>query len=128
MLSSEPVGGGRPGAARLWAGAAALIIIAGLAWAFWTWRANRMRLDDAFISYRYAENLVRGRGLVFNPGERVEGYTNFLWVLFSAAAMRIGADSFAATRSLGVASYLAVVATCGALLALRLRGRPWYQL
>lgn len=38
-------------------------------------------IDDAFISYRYAENLATGNGLVFNPGERIEGYTNFLWIL-----------------------------------------------
>jgi arabinofuranosyltransferase len=37
--------------------------------------------DDAYISYRYARNLARGYGLVFNPGERVEGYSNFLYVL-----------------------------------------------
>jgi arabinofuranosyltransferase len=37
--------------------------------------------DDAYISFRYARNLVLGHGLVFNLGERVEGYTNFLWVL-----------------------------------------------
>jgi arabinofuranosyltransferase len=37
--------------------------------------------DDAYISYRYAENLVHGRGLVFNPGERVEAYSNLLYVL-----------------------------------------------
>ena len=41
--------------------------------------------DDAFISFRYARNLLEGQGLVFNPGERVEGYTNFLWVLELAA-------------------------------------------
>ena len=41
--------------------------------------------DDAFISFRYARNLSQGHGLVFNPGfERVEGYTNFLWVLLLA--------------------------------------------
>ena len=42
--------------------------------------------DDAFISFRYAANLARGDGLVFNPGmPPVEGYTNFLWtVLFCA--------------------------------------------
>src|SRR5688500_13130256 len=34
--------------------------------------------DDAYISYRYAHNLLAGLGLVFNAGERVEGYTNFL--------------------------------------------------
>lgn len=37
--------------------------------------------DDAFISFRYVRNLVEGNGLVFNTTERVEGYTNFLWVL-----------------------------------------------
>ncbi|MCY3959730.1 MAG: hypothetical protein OXG65_15775, partial [Chloroflexi bacterium] len=37
--------------------------------------------DDAFISFRYVRNLLEGHGLVFNPGEYVEGYTNFLWVL-----------------------------------------------
>jgi arabinofuranosyltransferase len=34
--------------------------------------------DDAYITYRYARNVVRGYGPVYNPGERVEGYTNFL--------------------------------------------------
>ena len=43
--------------------------------------------DDAFISFRYAQNLVRGHGLRFNLGEHVpvEGYSNFLWVMLSAA-------------------------------------------
>lgn len=41
--------------------------------------------DDAFISFRYANHLASGKGFVFNPGERVEGYSNFLpTVLFAA--------------------------------------------
>ncbi len=40
--------------------------------------------DDAMISMRYAHNLATGHGLVWNPGEYLEGYTNFLWVLFMA--------------------------------------------
>ncbi len=45
----------------------------------------RFLCDDAFISFRYARNLAEGHGLVFNPGfERVEGYTNFLWVVVLA--------------------------------------------
>lgn len=40
--------------------------------------------DDAYISYRYALNLISGHGLVFNPGERVEGYSNLLYVLLMA--------------------------------------------
>lgn len=35
--------------------------------------------DDAMISMRYAYNLANGDGLVWNPGERVEGITNPLW-------------------------------------------------
>src|SRR5262249_43827913 len=46
-------------------------------------------VDDAFISFRYALNLARGQGLVFNPGERVEGYTNFLWTVLLAAGARL---------------------------------------
>ncbi len=37
--------------------------------------------DDAYISFRYAANFIDGQGLVYNQGERVEGYTNFLWVV-----------------------------------------------
>jgi len=46
--------------------------------------------DDAMISMRYAKNLARGAGLVFNPGERVEGFTNPLWVLVMAAVHLAG--------------------------------------
>jgi hypothetical protein len=43
--------------------------------------------DDAMVSMRYASNLAHGHGAVWNPGgERVEGYTNPLWVLTMAGA------------------------------------------
>ena len=42
-------------------------------------------LDDEMISMRYARNLAHGFGLVYNPGgDRVEGFTNPLWVLYMA--------------------------------------------
>ncbi|HOQ99526.1 MAG TPA: glycosyltransferase family 39 protein [Anaerolineae bacterium] len=41
--------------------------------------------DDAMISMRYAKNLAHGLGLVWNAaGERVQGFTNPLWVLYMA--------------------------------------------
>lgn len=43
--------------------------------------------DDAFIFLRYSWNLAEGHGLVFNLGEYVEGYTNFLWTLMIGAVM-----------------------------------------
>ncbi|MBK7758077.1 MAG: hypothetical protein IPI35_17100 [Deltaproteobacteria bacterium] len=42
-------------------------------------------VDDAFVSFRYVNNLLSGHGLVWNLDERVEGYTNLLWVLLLAA-------------------------------------------
>lgn len=48
--------------------------------------------DDAYISFRYAHNLVTGRGMVFNEGEPVEGYTNFLWTLIMTPFDIAGAD------------------------------------
>lgn len=47
-------------------------------------------VDDAYISFRYAQNLAQGHGLVFNPGERVEGYTNFLWTVLLAPFIAVG--------------------------------------
>lgn len=41
-------------------------------------------VDDAYISFRYSRNLLLGEGFVYNLGEHVEGYTNFLWVLLLA--------------------------------------------
>lgn len=45
---------------------------------------ERNVVDDALTSMQYAKNLALGNGVVFNVGERVEGYTNFLWVVFMA--------------------------------------------
>lgn len=48
--------------------------------------------DDAMISLRYAWNLAHGKGLVYNAGERVEGYTNFLWTVIAAIPFLFGAS------------------------------------
>lgn len=39
--------------------------------------------DDAYISFRYAKNIFDGLGAVYNAGERVEGYSNPLFVLLT---------------------------------------------
>jgi len=68
--------------------ALALVVYALLAWRF-AWLC-----DDAFISFRYADNWVAGRGLRFNPGESppVEGYSNFLWVALGALVELLGGE------------------------------------
>ena len=69
--------------------------------------------EDAFISFRYARNLVDGHGLVFNPGERVEGYTNFLWTVLLAGVMALGGDPVPWSRGLGAAAALALLLLAG---------------
>ncbi len=48
-------------------------------------------VDDAFISFRYANHLVEWGELAYNAGERVEGYSNPLWVLLLAGLSAAGA-------------------------------------
>ena len=55
----------------------------------WLAKQRASCIDDAYISFRYARNLVEGHGLVFNIGERVEGYTNFLWTVLIALLMKL---------------------------------------
>jgi len=68
--------------------------------------------DDAFISFRFVRNLVEGHGLVFNLGERVEGYSNFLWVLELAVLWKLFG-----LRPENAAPWLSVVCTVGTLAA-----------
>lgn len=80
-----------------------------------------LTLDDAYISFRYARNLVRGHGLVYNVGERVEGYTNFLWTLAIAGALAAGAEPEPAAEA------LAALAAIGTILLLAALSRRWIR-
>ena len=66
--------------------------------------------DDIFISLRYAANLLHGNGLVYNAGERVEGYTDFLWLMILALFQKLGFDPVQTAENLGIASFLGVLA------------------
>jgi tetratricopeptide (TPR) repeat protein len=59
--------------------------------------------DDSYISFRFVKNFVEGKGLVFNPGEKVEGYTNLLWVLLLSIfyAMKMNIETIAQYLSMG---------------------------
>jgi arabinofuranosyltransferase len=66
--------------------------------------------DDAYISFIYARHLVEGNGLVWNPGEIVEGYTNFLWVVLMAGSIYLGISPEISSNVLSIG--------CSALLLL----------
>ncbi len=62
--------------------------------------------DDAYISLRYVHNFLNGQGLVWNSSERVEGYSNFLWVILVGLLGYFGTDLIIATKILGITSLL----------------------
>lgn len=107
---------GARGRSWLWLGAAVVGLSLTIAWHAWPWIS-----DDGFISLRYAERFVAGHGLTWNDGERVEGYSNLLWVLLTAAALAVGIDGVAAVRGLGIAATVAALAVASHGL---LRGAP----
>ncbi len=67
----------------------------------WMYRINTHPSEDAYITFRYARNLAEGFGLVFNLGDRVEGYSNFLWVLVLALIHKLGWDMISFSRAVG---------------------------
>lgn len=93
------------------------VALAGLIWPSWL-------SDDAFISFRYAQNLALGHGLVYNVGERVEGYTNFLWTVMAAGVLRLGGDLVLWSHASGVLLGLLIVGGTYRV-AEPLIGPPW---
>jgi hypothetical protein len=98
---------------------------AGFALVPYLWLVHRFDwlCDDAFISFRYSRHLAEGHGLVFNLGEspRVEGYSNFLWVVAMTPFEALGLDIALAARLCSVAcgiGLLALVARTAYLLGL----------
>ncbi len=83
----------RPTVLEWFALAASLLLTLQYAWV----------LDDAYIYARYVDNLVHlGRGLVFNDGEYVEGYSSPLWCLLLAPVRALGLQWWTAIRLLGL--------------------------
>ncbi|MBL0176068.1 MAG: hypothetical protein IPP94_12515 [Ignavibacteria bacterium] len=72
--------------------------------------------DDAMISMRYAHNLADGEGLVWNPGERVEGYSNFLWTLYMALVHLLPLPLSKTSAVILVTNILLAVATVPVLI------------
>lgn len=83
-----------------------LLLCALFFFGYQSWKARRLwngyLVDDAYISMRYARNWANGNGIVWQSGDRVEGYTNFLQVSILALGLRLGIKGETAARSLGL--------------------------
>jgi hypothetical protein len=61
-------------------------------------------VDDMFIFLRYAENAANGHGLVYNVGERVEGFSSVSWVALLVPGELIGVNAVTWSKLLAIAS------------------------
>jgi arabinofuranosyltransferase len=77
-------------------------VACGLAW------INRFVQDDAFIAFAYARNFADGAGLTWF-GDRIEGYTSFLWVLLVSAGFKLGIAPVLWAWLLSLVAFVAVV-------------------
>jgi len=85
--------------------------------AVWLWY-----IDDAAISFSYARNFAEGHGLVAQiGGERVEGYSNPLWVALLSLWELVGVNGFISSKLMGAAFG---VATIPLVWAIARHGRP----
>ena len=62
-------------------------------------------IDDAFITFRHALNIVEGHGFTCNPNERIEGTSSFLLTLISVLPIGLGADPLLFAKTLGSLSF-----------------------
>jgi len=74
------------------------------------------QLDDLYISVGYAHQWLTTGELTWTSGERVEGYSNFLWVVLLAAAEGVGADPGLVAQVASLASGLAFLVLLSWLL------------
>jgi len=66
--------------------------------------------DDAYITFRFSWNLATHGQPVFNLGERVEGYTNFLWMVLLALGLKLGVAPEVLARVLATLAAAGVLA------------------
>jgi hypothetical protein len=68
--------------------------------------------DDIFIALRYVQNFVAGNGLVYNIGERVEGFTDFLWLMLISLFSKLHFNPLTTTQTLGILSSVGTLIIC----------------
>jgi arabinofuranosyltransferase len=84
------------------------ILLTGLVVVFtYVFLANSWVGDDAYISFRVVDNFVHGYGLRWNPAERVQAFSNPLWVLVMSACYLVTSDVFFTSLALSYACCLA---------------------
>jgi arabinofuranosyltransferase len=94
-----------------------LALLSGFALFVYVFLANSWVGDDAYITFRVVDNFINGYGLRWNVIERVQTYTNPLWMLLMSAA-------YLFTREVYFTSIALSFALCTLALGVIVRALP----
>ncbi|MCH9646721.1 MAG: hypothetical protein K0U98_00705 [Deltaproteobacteria bacterium] len=87
-----------------------LLWLASMAISLWFSYLNRFfELDDALIYHRYLRNLLRGEGLVYNPGEAFNALTSPAYTYLSLVSSWLLGDVGTASVALAAVLFLALL-------------------
>ncbi|MBJ73092.1 MAG: hypothetical protein CMN31_17435 [Sandaracinus sp.] len=82
---------------------------------------NAWVADDAYITFRTVDHALRGEGLTWNPGERVQAYTHPLWMLLLLVGTALLGSPWAAALTF---SFAGAIASLGVLVRTLRRPGP----
>ncbi len=77
------------------------LLVLGAVFLLWHSLQYNFVTDDAYISFVFSRNFAEHGQLTFNLGDRVEGYTNFLWTFGLGVLMLLGINPEVSSRVLG---------------------------
>jgi hypothetical protein len=81
-------------------------ILVMLNWAVLMFFFRNAGVDDAYITYRYADNFAAGHGITWNAGEKpVEGTTTLLFTVILSLFSKLGMDLYLASKIISSAGW-----------------------
>jgi uncharacterized membrane protein len=90
------------------------------------WIVIQQGSEDAYITFRYARQLATGLGLVYNPGERVIGFSSPVWTVWNALGSLLTGQPLAWSRATAmVADVITLVTTVSLLVRHSSRTAAW---
>ena len=99
------------------------IVAVGMTWLVVAIVRTAWLCDDAFITFRTADNIVNGYGPVWNVGERVQSFTHPLWLALFLPVYAVTRDPYSAIPIQWLLTLIEV-----GVVALRLAETPWQRL
>lgn len=90
---------------RTWIEAGLLLVACGLLVLWGIRLVGDFQVDDAYITFAYSKNVALGRGPIYGHDLRVEGYSNFLWMMLVALGELLRVEAISTARFLSHAFF-----------------------